>query len=149
MSAEKQAQVAFKEMLKTQVAPAFRELGFKGTGQVYRLDVPDYWAMLGIQRSQWSDARKILFTLNLLCFAMADWNELRKRIPQHPERPNPNVFYAPNILWQRRIGELIPPTFEDTWWQVCAGRPTDGVADQVVAAVRDHALPAMRQQIAV
>ncbi|XRQ08664.1 DUF4304 domain-containing protein [Actinomadura welshii] len=102
MSTEKQAQVVFKEMLKTQVTPALRELGFKGSGQVYRLEVPDYWAMLGIQRSRSSDARKISFTLNLLCFAMAEWNELRKQAPQLPERPNPNVYYAPEILWQRR-----------------------------------------------
>lgn len=148
VDAKARVQASFREMLKNQIAPALREMGFKGSGQAYRLDVPDHWAMIGFQRSYWAAPDEISFTINVLVFSKADWDQRREQRPHLPEQPNPNRYYAPNVLWQHRIGHLLPPKPRDVWWQLKDGEPTEAVAHEVIAGVRDHVLPAIRQQTA-
>jgi hypothetical protein len=71
------AQETYREMMKTQVAPALRGLGFKGSGQNYELPSPGHWAMLGFQKSAWSDASALRFTVNVLVVS-----RLATRCPQ-------------------------------------------------------------------
>ena len=47
MSAVATAQETYGEMLKALVAPGLRAMGFKGSGQNYRVPSDDYWALLG------------------------------------------------------------------------------------------------------
>ena len=56
------AQDRFKLLTRDMLAPALRALGFKGSGQHYVLPDKDHWAVLGIQRSYFSDRRTIRFT---------------------------------------------------------------------------------------
>lgn len=49
-------------MLRNNLAPALRALGFKGSGQIYTLPDEDCWALVGIQRSQFSDRYDLRFT---------------------------------------------------------------------------------------
>src|SRR5947209_7169681 len=59
------AQETFKRMMREQVAPQLRALGFKGSGQRFTLPSDSHWALLGFQRSAWGDSRKGKFTINL------------------------------------------------------------------------------------
>jgi Domain of unknown function (DUF4304) len=81
------AQDTYAEMLKTLVAPGLRAIGFKGSGQNYRLPSDDYWAMLGFQKSTSSDAAHVRFTANVLVVSRSAWDAVRAESPHLPE-PN-------------------------------------------------------------
>jgi hypothetical protein len=99
------AQEVFAAMMKDQVAPALRALGFKGS-----------------------------------------WETARAERPYLPKRPSGNIFYG-GFAWQRRVGDLVPDRRERRW-RVSADRPTEPVVADVLAAVRDSVLPAMRGRMA-
>jgi hypothetical protein len=86
------AQETYGELLKKRVAPALCELGFKGSGQNYRLPSDDYWALLGLQKSTSSDAGRVRFTANVLVVSRADWDTVREERPRLPERPTATTF---------------------------------------------------------
>ncbi|RPE41173.1 uncharacterized protein DUF4304 [Streptomyces sp. Ag109_O5-1] len=50
-------------MMRTQIAPALRALGFKGSGQIFELPHPASWALLGFQKSAYNTARHVEFTV--------------------------------------------------------------------------------------
>jgi hypothetical protein len=58
-----------------------------------------------------------------------------------------------SVIWTARIDDLIPRDFrgQDTkgWmgWAIHAEADPAPVADEVVSAIRDHALPAMRARM--
>lgn len=140
------AQETFRAMVRTQVAPRLRALGFKGSGQTYELRSADYWAMLGFQKSAFSDRSWIRFTVNVLVVSQQVWEEERQKRPdlRLPRRPNPN--HAWGFTWWRRLGELVHDG-QEIWWEVEAGVATQALADAVLWAVEDYALPAMRAQM--
>jgi Domain of unknown function (DUF4304) len=139
------AQETYGELLKTRVAPALRELGFKGSGQNYGLPSDDFWALLGFQKSTSSDAGRVRFTANVLVVSRADWDAVREERPHLPKRPTATTFWG-TFVWQKRIGALLPGG-EDLWWEVAAGVDTTELADAVVWAVQDYVLPAMRRRM--
>jgi uncharacterized protein DUF4304 len=139
------AQETYREMMKTQVAPALRGLGFKGSCQNYELPSPGHWAMLGFQKSAWSDASALRFTVNVLVVSRLAWESARSERSYVPTRPTANRLWG-DFAWQKRIGALLPGG-QDRWWEVEADDTTDDLAAEVVSAVEDFALPAMREQI--
>ena len=141
------AQDTYNEMMKASVAPGIRALGFKGSGRNYELPSPRHWAMLGFQRSAFSDATVVRFTINVLVVQRAVWEKTRTEKSHLPPRPTANTFCG-TFVWQHRIGDL-PPGSEDLWWRVAAGADTDELAAAVLWAVKDYALPAMREQMRV
>jgi hypothetical protein len=139
------AQDTFKRMMQGRVAPALRDLGFRGSGQVYALPSDSHWAQLGFQRSAFGDSRVGRFTINLSVVTKAAWAERSRQKSDGRDRPVANSKYGPPV-WCERIGRLLPEG-EDRWWSLPAGAPTDAVAEEVIVAVRDYALPEMRRQI--
>jgi hypothetical protein len=139
------AQDTYREMMKTQVAPGLRALGFKGSGQKYELPSPDHWAMLGFQKSAWSDAGALRFTVNVFVVSRTGWETARTQRSYVPAQPTANRLWG-DFVWQRRIGTLFPGR-EDFWWEVDANSRTDDLAAEVVAAIEEFALPAIREQI--
>ena len=139
------AQETYNEMLKTAIAPGLRSIGFKGSGQNYRLPSDDHWAMLGFQKSTSSDAGHVRFTVNVLVVSRSKWDAVRAESPHLPERPTATTFWG-TFVWQKRIGDLLSGG-EDLWWEIEAGVDPSGLADAVVWAVRDSVLPAMHRQM--
>lgn len=140
------AQDTFRRMMQTEVAPALRNLGFKGSGHSFMWPSDTHWAQLGFQKSTRSDARKVVFTVNVSVVEKGAWDEERARHPDlGGERPAPNTTYGPPA-WTERIGFLLP-TRKDLWWSVKAGASTTRSAGEVVAAIREYALPEIARQI--
>jgi Domain of unknown function (DUF4304) len=127
------------------VAPGLRAIGFKGSGQNYRLPSDDHWAMLGFQKSTSSDPTHVRFTANVVVVSRSSWDAVRAESPHLPERPTATTYWG-TYVWQKRIGELLPDG-EDMWWDVEAGADEAELADAIVWAVRDYVLPAMRRQM--
>jgi Domain of unknown function (DUF4304) len=138
------AQAAYAAMLRDQIAPRLRELGCRGSGWSYLLPDDRWWALIGFQKDRHSDAAQVRFTVNVAAADKALWDAARVEYPWLPARPTANTHYPVGELI--RIGRLLP-TRVDTWWAVPAGAPTDAVADEVVRAVRDHALPWIRERL--
>jgi hypothetical protein len=144
------AQETFAAMLRDEVAPALRKLGLKGSGQRYELPSDDYWAIVGFQKSKWSDAAEVAFTLNLTVASRRGCAEARATHPHLPERPSPTrTLYGAGVdkwIWQSRIGLLLPDR-NDRWWDVTAGQDTRALATELIDIIRDRALPAMRERM--
>ena len=134
-------------MMQQEIAPALRELGFKGSGQSFTLPSVTHWALLGFQKSAWGDAREVQFTVNLTVVGKRAWEDARAERPYLGARPAPNTGYG-FPTWGERIGLLLPEG-TDLWWSVAADSSTVSVVEGVLAAIRDYALPEMRREIAV
>jgi len=139
------AQEAFRMMVKEQIAPALRELGFKGSGQRFVLPSEEHWAQIGLQKFSWSNREYVEFTANVTVVRRDVWEEERARSSILPKQPAPNIFHG-TYAWQERIGELVPERKEKRW-RVSPDRSTEPVAEEFVAAIRDYALPAMRKRM--
>lgn len=74
------------ERLKTLIALCLRAIGFKGSGQNFRLPSDDHWAMLGSQKSTSSDATHVRFTANVLVVSRVAWDAARaeQQVPDPP-----------------------------------------------------------------
>jgi Domain of unknown function (DUF4304) len=136
----------YKALLRERIAPALRALGLKGSGARYRLDVPDHFAELGFQSSAGNSWEHVRFTVNLSVAERAAWEAARSARPSLPERPSPNVFYGRPLTWHKRIGGVLPGG-GDHWWDLRPETDPARLADEVVAALRDHGLPAMRERM--
>jgi hypothetical protein len=140
------AQETHREMMKTQIAPRIRALVFKGSGQKYELRSPHYWALLGFQKSAFSDASQIRFTVNVAVVSRPAWDAARKDWPDLPTRTTADVPQGP--VWWRRLGQLIHDG-QEIWWVLGAVIDTAELAAAVLWAVEDYALPALRAQMTV
>jgi len=80
------AQDVFRATMRDEIAPALRELGFKGSGQVYLLPSETHWAMLSFQKSASSDAAGVRFAVNFDVTTKQEW-EHRRRAFGAPARP--------------------------------------------------------------
>ena len=140
------AQEAFTKMLRQEVAPALRRLGFKGSGQRYELPSETHWVVIGFQKFTWSDQRRVEFTVNVTVVDRDEWDRARAERPYLTAKPSASVYE--DVGWEQRIAALVPDrTDGDLTWIVTAGAPTEPVAGDVVALIADHVLPAVRHRI--
>lgn len=133
-------------MMRDEVAPRLRALGFKGSGQRFTLPSETHWAFVGFQRSAWSDRTALRFTINLTVVSKEEWKRARADHSYLGERPQANAA-AGGPAWDERIGFLMPER-RDHWWSMGAGEPSEGVAAGVIDAVERFALPELLRQIA-
>ena len=138
------AQDRFRELIRNHLGPAFRALGFKGSGQDFVLPDDRHWTLLGIQRSRWSDSTDLEFTIQLTVADKKTWDRLRAE-HRYPERPYSTRFYGPKI-WQTRLGELMPQS-GDQWWHVRPDSDVGALGAEVASAVELYGLPAIRKEI--
>jgi hypothetical protein len=148
------AQETYRDVIKREIAPPLRALGFKGSGQNYELPSATHWALLGFQKSAWSNKSTVRFTVNLTVVDRDDWARLAGEYRQIGERPSANSYPAAPIFpavyessyWHSRLGELTPER-RDLWWDIAAGEAPGRVAREVVGAITNYALPAMRSHM--
>jgi Domain of unknown function (DUF4304) len=118
------AQDLFRTMLRDQLAPELRRIGFKGSGQRYDLratsgDV----GVLGFQKDTGSTGAHVRFTANLMV-----------------------VRASGAIGWRVRIGALLDDP-HDHWWTIRIGDDVSAVTDHVLWLVRERGLPELRHRL--
>ena len=138
------AQQQYKLMVDTTVSPRLRELGFKGSGGRYELASASHWALLGFQKSAYSDREAIRFTVNLTAVARDVWARGVEEHPYWGKRPSAGTHYGAAVP-QERIGQVAG--HEDTWWDVRAGEETVVTATEVLAAIEQFGLPWLHSHI--
>lgn len=62
--------------MKNQVAPMLRANRLVGSNGRFSVKSETHWALLGFQKSAYSDRSEIRFTVNLLVVRRDEWNEL-------------------------------------------------------------------------
>lgn len=134
----------FKLLMKDRIAPKLRELGFKGSGQNYSLPSDAYWALVGFQKSMFSDSHELKFTINILVVNKNEWEKARSERSYFPAKPNPTTKWG--IGWERRIGFLLPEKC-DHWWSMELNSNLENISGQVVESVAKYVLPAIHEQM--
>lgn len=125
------AQDTFRGLLADHFAPWLKERGFKRRDTTFRRRPDDAaWEIVNFQRSQFSDANAVSFTVNLgVAF------DVLHDEPSWNSRGWPLEYQCD---FRQRIGALVDG--EDRWWKVGPQSPTRGVVGNVLAAL-DAALP--------
>ncbi|HYF71751.1 MAG TPA: DUF4304 domain-containing protein [Nocardioides sp.] len=139
------AQSLYDLLVKEHLSPGLRALGFKGSGGRYALAGVAPFALLGLQKSAYSDAAEVQFTANLTVVSEDVWQTLRSQRPHYPERPSPGTRYGDRVP-QARIGALTP-SGEDKWWRVTSPELLSDVASDVLHDVEVYGVPWMRSQL--
>ena len=134
----------FKLLMKERIAPKLRELGFKGSGQNFNLPSESHWALIGFQKSMFSDSQELKFTINIFVVGKNEWDTARSERSYFPAKPSPTTKWG--IGWERRIGFLLPEKC-DHWWSMKVNSNFETISGQVVEYIAKYALPAMREQM--
>ncbi|MGD9955239.1 MAG: DUF4304 domain-containing protein [Candidatus Nanopelagicales bacterium] len=133
--------------MKEYLSPALRDLGFRGSGGRYSLPIETpVWALLGLQKSTYSDKAEVRFTVNLLVVSRESWTVARQAKSHLPEKPSAGVIYGSGVA-QTRLGPLHPDG-ADKWWRVMAGSLPTAVAEDVIQDVSTLAMPWLRDEAA-
>jgi hypothetical protein len=141
-------------MMRDQVGPELRALGLTGSGSAYVLPSETHWAVIGVQKSRSNTTDRVRFTINLTVVPRDVWARAQATWPsQLSRRPAPNMDSGGLIAesdrrcyWHARIGMVMPGT-HDTWWEITPRIDTETTAREVVSAVREFALPALRKHM--
>lgn len=139
------AQEVYVALLAERVSPALRSLGLTGSGGRYSLASDSHWALIGFQRSRFSDRREVSFTINLLVVSRDDWTALAAGRPEVGDRPHAGTHYGGPVE-NIRIGKLLP-SGEDTWWRIGPRDQIDGIAREIMTSLTDFAVPWLRSRL--
>ena len=142
---EASPQQVYADWMKKTVGPALRAEEMRGSGGRFELPSDVVWAQLGFQKSAYSDAHEVRFTVNLSVIARATWAEQAATKPHLGERPSPTIHYG---TWadQVRIG-LLTPSGEDTWWRIIRGAQSSDALDDALQVVTTYAVPWLRERL--
>lgn len=140
----------YRVMIRDHVAPALREMGFRGSGQNYVFPTETHWVSLWFQKSGSSDAHRIRFTLHLLVVGKDEWEAIRLGNQFAPERPRGH-WGAPVRSWTVSYRPLPLESsggWVQIWWELKAGEPVEPMADRVRRTIEKQALPRIEEFMA-
>ena len=135
----------FKRMLRDEVAAALRATGLRGSGATYLMRSASHWALLGFQGSTANSAERMKFTVNCTVVRKDTWAAAYAGAAVHRREAEAEV--RAGVGWCARLGAWMPDG-QDLWWWLERDSDSRQIAEEVVAAIVQHALPAMRAEIA-
>lgn len=136
------AQDVLAALLRTRVAPALRALDFRGSGQVFELRDEKWWALIGFQRSRYSHAAELEFTVNVVAIRKDQW-DARRTEHRLGRRPAPSDTGHAGALRLEQVDERVL----EPWWTVRHDSDPDVVAEQVLTVVQAVILPWLHARI--
>lgn len=138
-------QDVYADMMKTTFAPALRGAGLRGSNGRFELPSDTYWAQLGFQKSSYSGADEVRFTVNLSVISRTEWETQKAAKPRLGKQPTPTTHYGP---WadQARIGQLTPAG-ADKWWRIIRGADVDPVQADALADLLTYAVPWLKARL--
>jgi hypothetical protein len=148
---ERNAQEWFRFMVDTNLAPGLRALGFFGVGRRFRIESNRHWGEVLVEQTRSFTARAVRFTVHVGVISRDEWAEQLRVRPYYPQGSKAADIQTKGSGWQAPIGELVTVAghpIGELWWELEIGRPGDSLAREVLSAVREFALPAMRDRMA-
>ena len=137
-------QEKFKLLMKERIAPRLREHGLKGSGQNFYLPSESHWALIGFQKSMFSDSLELKFTINIYVVNKNEWENARSKRSYFPVKPTPTTKWG--LGWERRIGFLLPERC-DHWWSMKSNSNLENISGQVIEYIVKYALPAIHKPL--
>jgi len=116
------AQDAYRTVMRDRVAPALRQMGFKGSSGKFHMTQGDYRVRVDALKSRWNTKDEVEFTFDLGVAHI----------------PSPK----PNGVWWQRLGHLLPGG-SNIWWKIDATTSPDEIADSVIRALKHYGWPAI------
>jgi hypothetical protein len=148
---ERNAEEWFRYMVDTNLAPGLRALGFFGVGRQFRIETNRHWGEVVVEQARSFTERAVRFTVHVGVIPRDDWaHQLRVRPYTPVNRPAPMTTESLGAGWQAPIGELVTVAgfpIGELWWELEVGMPFDKLSREVLSAVREFALPAMRERM--
>jgi uncharacterized protein DUF4304 len=145
---ERNAQEWFRFMVDTNLAPGLRALGFFGVGRRFRIESNRHWGEVVVEQTRSFTARAVRFTVHVGVISRDEWSHQLRVRPYYPASKSTPV--ATGAGWQAPIGELVRVAgypIGELWWELEVGRPFNSLAREVLTAVKEFALPAMRERM--
>jgi hypothetical protein len=144
-SAHVTAQEVFKTMLRQQIAPGLREMGFKGSGNNYQMSREGYRIQIELQRSKWSTRDSVQFDANVSVRhppTVELFNEANQTARQQGKAME-------NLGWNfhPRLSQLARPNTTQFSWVVRPNEPSEPVAHDFIESVRDYFLPVIEEEV--
>jgi hypothetical protein len=88
-------QDVYAELTKTTFAPSHRAVGLRGSNGRFELPSDIYWAQLAFQKSAYSGADEVRFTINLSVISQAERaSEATAANPRLGRQPTPTIHYG-------------------------------------------------------
>jgi hypothetical protein len=133
-------------MLRTQVAPVLRQMGFRGSGGRFHLpnERGDH-ALVGFQKHSSDGGQVCQLTVNVSFNTHDAWEQFRAQEPELSAKPTAQDE-APGG-WQERVGYLLDPP-HDHWWTIRSEEDVEAVADHVTAILRSAVVPQLMARLA-
>jgi hypothetical protein len=148
---ERNAQEWFRFMVDTNLAPGLRALGFFGVGRRFRIESNLHWGEVVVEQARSFTARAVRFTVHVGVISRDEWAQQLRVRPYYPAGKWSPPVQTTGAGWQAPIGELVTVAghpIGELWWELEVGRPFNSLAREVLTAVREFALPAMRDRMA-
>jgi hypothetical protein len=117
--------------LSTEIAPMLHERGYRKRAGSFHKRVPDGWAVVNFQKSQFGSRDEVLFTINL---AVA-LDRLMVFDGDDPTKPPPE--YRCNM--RVRMGNA-QDVAQHSWWRVTASTDTRQLAEEIRPLLIDRGL---------
>lgn len=143
---ERNAQDWFRFMVDTNLAPGLRALGFFGVGRRFRIEGARHWGEVLVEQARSFTARAVRFTVHVGVISRDEWAEQLRVRPYYPA----GEVTRTHMGWQAPIGELVTVSghpIGELWWELEVGRPFDSLSNEVLTAVREFALPAIKTRM--
>lgn len=137
-------------MVDANLAPGLRALGFFGVGRRFRIESNRHWGEVVVEQARSFAAQAVRFTVHVGVISRDEWAQQLRVRPYYPAS-KVSPIQATGAGWQAPIGELVVVAghpIGELWWELEVGRPFDSLAREVLMAVRQFALPAMRDRMA-
>jgi hypothetical protein len=139
------AQELYDNIVKAAISPGLRSLGLSGSSGRYSLRCNQCWVLTSLQKSSYSDAAEIRFTLNLLVANRTTWASAQTEKPYIPDRPSAGTVYNAGES-STRIGALLPDG-ADKWWRIQEGVDPAVVAQDLLDDFERYGLPWLRREM--
>jgi Domain of unknown function (DUF4304) len=138
------AQMVFKIMLRDQIAPALRKMGFKGSGNNYEMFRDEYRVLIQLQRSKFSTRDSVPFDANVSVVHPATielFSKENERARQQGKELEIGGGYS------NRLNNLAGRNAYGFPWIVTPDEPSEPVADDFIECVRRYFLPVIEDEI--
>jgi Domain of unknown function (DUF4304) len=139
------AQDVFKTMLRQQIAPALRKMGFKGSGNNYEMARDEYRIQIQLQRSTWSTRDSVQFDANVSVFHLPTrvlFNEENRKARQLGK-----AMEGTEQVFHPRLSQMARPNTSEFAWIVRPDEPSEPVANDFVECVRLYFLPVVEEEM--
>lgn len=145
VAAQDSARRTYRAMLAEQITPVLQEWGFEPEGESFVYPSTVWHLGVGFAPVAWSTVTAHRFDVLVFAAPREAWRQWRVLEASLPPAPDPTVYYAHDAAAaggiKARLSEM-DGTRADARWTVRAGEDPTPVAASVLAALRQHVLPA-------